>query len=131
MTSGGQNMQQTKAFHLSTEKAWAIEDFDYEEFDSNDNIDRKYETGEKKAKASKKCREKKKQNKNKSKQIECIDLSSDEEQEPEMEENDDDSDDGDIEFVDAFFFGTDSSNSGDDSKDPFADPFALSPQTDR
>ena len=86
---------------FSTEKAWAIEDFDYEEFDSNDNIDRKYETGEKKAKASKKCREKKKQNKNKSKQIECIDLSSDEEQEPEMEENDDDPDDGDIEFVHA------------------------------
>ena len=109
------------------EKAWANEDFEFEEEDSNDLQERAFWTGEKKAAASRRCRDKKQgktTKKVKEKDIECIDLSSDEEEidengQEQFDENNYDenyygNDDGDIYYVEetgeSFFFGFDTSN---------------------
>ena len=110
------------------EMAWSNEDFEFEEEDSNDLQERAFWTGEKKAAASRRCRDKKqgkKTKKVKEKDIECIDLSSDEEEidengQEQFDENNYDEnyygndDDGDIYYVEetgeSFFFGFDTSN---------------------
>ena len=110
------------------EKAWANEDFEFEEEDTNDLQERAFWTGEKKAAASRRCRDKKQgktTKKVKEKDIECIDLSSDEEEIDENgqeqfdgnnydENNYGNDDDGDIYYVEetgeSFFFGFDTSN---------------------
>ena len=106
------------------EKAWANEDFEFEEEDTNDLQERAFWTGEKKAAASRRCRDKKQgktTKKVKEKDIECIDLSSDEEEVEQFDENnydenyyDGNDDDGDIYYVEetgeSFFFGFDTSN---------------------
>ena len=109
------------------ETAWSNEDFEFEEEDPNDLQERAFWTGEKKAAASRRCRDKKQgktTKKVKEKNIECIDLSSDEEEidqngqeqfdENNYDENDYGNDDGDIYYVEetgeSFFFGFDTSN---------------------
>ena len=114
------------------EKAWANEDFEFEEEDSNDLQERAFWTGEKKAAASRRCRDKKqgKTKKVKEKDIECIDLSSDEEEidengQEQFDENYYGNDDGDIYYVEetgeSFFFGFDTSNIDDNNETGNAD----------
>jgi hypothetical protein len=109
------------------ERAWSKEDFEFEEEDTNDLQERAFWTGEKKAAASRRCRDKKQgktTKKVKENNIECIDLSSDEEEidkngqeqfyENSFDENNYGNDDGDIYYVEetgeSFFFGFDTSN---------------------
>ena len=42
------------------EIAWSLEDFDYDELDQSDDVEKPYVSGAEKAKAARRCREKKK-----------------------------------------------------------------------
>ena len=60
-----------------SEQAWAEEDFEYEEVDKNDEIERAFFSGAVKKEA--RLKRKGKKTEKKAKQIECIDLSGEEE----------------------------------------------------
>ena len=102
---------------------WSKEDFDYEEEDKNDEIEKAYVSGATKAASQRKFRDKKQNKKKKVKEIECIDLSSDEEEEEEDEdiiETIDDETYGDDTNI--FLFGeTNDSSSSIEDYDPFVE----------
>ena len=112
------------------EQAWAEEDFDFEEPDSNDNINKKWMSGEEKSKLAKSCRvkrlakqgktvKKNKKARNAAASVECIDLSSDDEDLNEGDESDNEGDESDeIMFIEEHFFGPDSSSPNVDDHHP-------------
>jgi len=112
-----------------SEQAWAEEDFEYEEVDKNDDIERAFFSGAAKKEARLKRKGKKKTEK-KAKQIECIDLSGDEEEDDGDDEDDDESDE-EVEYLESVkghFFGIDfnetanytDTTDAEDEEDPFA-----------
>jgi len=111
-----------------SEQAWAEEDFEYEEVDKNDEIERAFFSGA--AKKEARLKRKGKKTEKKAKQIECIDLSGDEEEDDGDDEDEDESDE-EVEYLESVkghFFGIDfdetaiytDTTDAEDEEDPFA-----------